>query len=533
MCGFACSLGSTRSAEELRSGFERIQYRGPDNTTQRNIHDIFMVFHRLAIMDVSSAGNQPLSVAAFPHLTLMCNGEIYNYRSLMDRYGFLMESESDCEVILHMVEALGIQRTVAELDGVFAFVLYDSTERVMHIARDAIGVRPCFWGLDQHRALYVASEAKAIDQFVTNVEPFPPGMTISWSARDRTVRHSMMFHSHRYPTLEVSSESELLPQIQHRLTDAVRKRMMSHREIGCLLSGGLDSSLIAALVARLSPQPIQTFSIGLAGSVDLKYARLVAKHIGSVHHEVELTEKQFLQAIPEVIYNIESYDTTTVRASVGNYLVSKYIRERSDCKVIFNGDGADEVCVGYLYNINAPQLNDLQREAVRLVRELHYFDVLRSDRSISSNGLEARTPFLDPNFVNFYMSIPPRYKRFDSGKMEKHLLRQSFAETGLLPQSVLWRRKCAFSDGVSMQKKSWHRIIQEFIDPQITDEEFQRAKSTMAHCPPQLKESLYYRWIFESLFHPSAHRLIPHFWLPRWTDVVDPSARELSEYVES
>ena len=533
MCGFACAVGSSRTNEELQQAFNRIAYRGPDNTTENNIDDLYMVFHRLAIMDVSAAGNQPFILHSNPDHVLMCNGEIYNHHELVTRYDFQVESGSDCEVILHMYAQFGLERTVRELEGVFAFVLYDRRNQVLHVARDPIGVRPCFIGFDSERALYVASEAKAIADFVGRIEPFCPGRTLTWDISARQVLNKQIIYPYEYPVLEGEiTEEYLLKEIRTRLMRAVDKRMMSHREIGCLLSGGLDSSLIAALVASSSEGPIQTFSIGLKGSVDLYFARKVADHIGSIHHEIELTEEEFLAAIPEVIYNIESYDTTTVRASVGNYLVSKYIRENTDCKVVFNGDGSDEVCVGYLYNINAPTLDAIQAESVRLVRELHYFDVLRSDRSISSNGLEPRTPFLDPHFVDFYMSIPPRFKQFSSKKMEKYLLRKAFSGLELLPDEVLWRRKCAFSDGVSTQKKSWHHIIQEFVDTQISDDDFLRDKDRYENCPPQLKESLYYRQIFEERFAAVAHRLIPHFWLPRWTNVIDPSARELSEYQE-
>lgn len=533
MCGFACAVGSSRSNEELRTVFDRIAYRGPDNTVEKNIDSVFMVFHRLAIMDISDAGNQPFILESNPDYVLMCNGEIYNHHKLIEKYGFQVESHSDCEVILHMYAKFGLERTIRELEGVFALVLYDKKHQVLHISRDPIGVRPCFIGFDAEKALYVASEAKAIADFVERLEPFCPGKTVTWDLRNRKVLGKQTIYPYEYsPLVGDITENFLLQQIRSRLTQAVEKRMMSHREIGCLLSGGLDSSLIAALVASFSEGPIQTFSIGLKGSVDLHFARKVAEHIGSIHHEIEFTEEDFLAAIPEVIYNIESYDTTTVRASVGNYLVSKYIKENTDCKVIFNGDGADEVCVGYLYNINAPTLDELQKESVRLVKELHYFDVLRSDRSISSNGLEPRTPFLDPHFVDFYMSIPPEFKQFSRERMEKYLLRKAFDKLDLLPDEVLWRRKCAFSDGVSTQKKSWHHIIQDFVDLQISDDDFQASRDSYAHCTPQLKESLYYRRIFEEKFASPAHDLIPHFWLPQWTDVIDPSARELSGYEE-
>jgi len=308
---------------------------------------------------------------------------------------------------------------------------------------------------------------------------------------------------------------------------------MTEREIGCLLSGGLDSSLICALVNKYYEGPkLNTFSIGLPGSIDLEYAQIVANHLGTKHHRIEVSENEFLNAIEIVIYNIESYDTTTVRASVGNYLVSKYISENSDCKVIFNGDGADECCCGYVYLKNAPTSKDLQKESEKLVEEIHYFDVLRSDRSISSNGLEARTPFLDKAFVKYYLSIPAELKMFDGvNRLEKYLLRKAFDGQGLLPDQVLWRRKCAFSDGVSAKKKSWHHIIQSFVDQKVSDEEFQRERVKIEHCTPQLKESYYYRKVFANYFRNN-EQLIPHFWMPKWTNTIDPSARELTGYEE-
>jgi asparagine synthase (glutamine-hydrolysing) len=233
-----------------------------------------------------------------------------------------------------------------------------------------------------------------------------------------------------------------------------------------------------------------------------------------------------------VIYRIESFDTTTVRASVGNYLVSKFVKDNTDCKVIFNGDGSDEVCCGYVYNINAPSLLSLQDESARLLNEIYLFDVLRSDRSISSNGLEARTPFLDKAFVDFYTAIPPKYKSFDKvNRIEKYLLRKAFEADNLLPPEVLWRHKCAFSDGVSSVKNSWHKAVKDFVDSIITDSEFTENSKDIRHCKPLLKESFYYRKVFDNLF-PNHSNLIPHFWMPKWTDVIDPSARELGNYKE-
>jgi len=363
------------------------------------------------------------------------------------------------------------------------------------------------------------------------ITPFPPG-TVWFS--DEPYLFSA-YYSYSYPVTEEGTEEEICNNIRDLLTKSVEKRMMSEREIGCLLSGGLDSSLISALVSKnmkANGKKLKTFSIGMEGSPDLEYAKKVAEHIDSEHHVVQLTSQEFLDAIETVIYNIESYDTTTVRASVGNYLVSKYIRENTNCKVVFNGDGADEVCMGYVYNQNAPSDEEFYYENIRLLREIHYFDVLRSDRSISSNGLEPRTPFLDKDFVEYYMNIEPEHKRFGkNNKPEKYLLRKAFEESGLLPDEVLWRHKCAFSDGVSSIENSWHKTLKQFVDSQLSDEEFELIKKNTEHCKPILKESAFYRKIYESYYGEHV-ALIPHFWMPRWTNVTDPSARELSNYKE-
>ena len=324
---------------------------------------------------------------------------------------------------------------------------------------------------------------------------------------------------------------EICSNVNRLLTEAVDKRLMSDRPIGCLLSGGLDSSLIAALVARnYQPGTLETFSIGIKGSTDLYYAKMVADHIQTKHHHIELTEQDFLDAIEEVIYNIESYDTTSVRASVGNYLVSKYIKENTECIVIYNGDGSDEVCGSYLYLKNAPNDQEFHDECTKLLKEIHCFDVLRSDRCVSENGLEPRTPFLDKSFVNYYMSINPSL-RTSKDRMEKFILRESFNGTGLLPDEVLWRQKEAFSDGVSGKEKSWYEIIQEMVDQKISDEEFKQFQETHLHNTPQLKESMYYRQIFEKYYGDKHSNIIPHFWMPKWNgNIVDPSARVLSVY---
>ena len=273
---------------------------------------------------------------------------------------------------------------------------------------------------------------------------------------------------------------------------------------------------------------LKTFSIGIKGSTDLEYAKNVADYIESDHHTIECTEEDFLKTIPEVIYNIESYDTTTVRASVGNYLVAKYIKENTDIVVVFNGDGSDEQS-GYKYLRNAPNKKEFHKECLKLLNNIQYFDVLRSDRSVSSKwSLEARTPFLDKEFVQYYMTIDPKLKMYgDNGLIEKYLLRKAFSGHNIIPDEVLWRPKEAFSDGCSSEERSWHKIIQEHVDKLITDDEFNINKQKYKINPPLLKESYFYRKIFDSYF-PGKANVIPYFWLPNWSDEIDPSARELS-----
>ena len=289
----------------------------------------------------------------------------------------------------------------------------------------------------------------------------------------------------------------------------------------------------AALVAQHYPRgDIETFSIGIKGAVDLDYADKVAKHIGSKHHRIELTEEDMLNAIPEVIHQIESMDTTTVRASVPNYLISKYIKENSDCKVIFQGDGMDEVAGSYLYLANAPNKDEFHKESQRLLEDIHKYDVLRADRTISCWGLEPRTPFLDKKFVNYYMSISP-YIRMHNDTIEKYLLRKSFDDMNILPSEVLWRRKEAFSDGCSGMNKSWATIVQEHVDKIITDEQFEKSANMYTHNKPLMKESLYYRILFDKHYEKHAN-VIPYFWMPKWTkdNVIDPSARILTDVYE-
>ena len=379
--------------------------------------------------------------------------------------------------------------------------------------------------------LYV-HKLKGIHDKCVYVKQFTPGTYLEYKDRDNYSLNK--YYQNDFKLNLCQPQDFILSCIKNKLTQSVKKRLLSDRPIGALLSGGLDSSLVCGIICKLYKEKnienkLKTFSIGIKGATDLDYAQNVADYIGSQHHTIECTEEDFLKAISDVIYNIESYDTTTVRASVGNYLVAKYIKENTDIVVVFNGDGSDEQS-GYKYLRNAPNKKEFQNECLKLLNNINYFDVLRSDRSVSSKwGLEARTPFLDKEFVDYYMKIDSSLKMYndENGLPEKYLLRKAFENENVIPNEVLWRPKEAFSDGCSSEHRSWHKIIQEYVDKLITDDEFNNNKDKYKINPPQLKESYFYRKIFES-YYPGKANVIPYFWLPNWSDEIDPSARELS-----
>jgi asparagine synthase (glutamine-hydrolysing) len=458
-----------------------------------------------------------------------------------------------------MYHKYGIKQTLQHLDGVFAFVLFDYKRNVVYVARDTYGVRPLFI-LDNEGCFFddimFSSELKCITKLLPDsdssvclsVKQFPPGNCYKYNfANDRyTYCNSYTFSSPNAFTVTYA-KFNWADKIYAALDNAVKKRVFdtTERDIACLLSGGLDSSIIAALVSKyytkLTGKKVHTWSIGFKGSEDIKYAQQVANHIGSEHHSIIVKPDVFLSAMERVIYDIESYDTTTVRASVGNWLISKYIKENSKAKVIFNGDGSDEVTGGYLYfhYIKDPVLFD--KECRRLLKDICYYDVLRSDRSISSHGLEARTPFLDREFVDLYLSIPPKERcHSKQGFCEKFLLRSAF-DCGLLPEKVLWRTKEAFSDGVSKTTNSWSDIIKKHVketifsgddypddDQEIIDMLVQQQNIT--HNVPTTLEQLYYRLIFQKYYSNVDPAIIPYFWMPRYIKATDASARSLNIY---
>jgi len=559
MCGIFALLNSKyHSFTNIKEHFMKTQNRGPEYSELLNIPKIntYLGFHRLAINGVNEKkSNQPFFIDG---IYLVCNGEIYNHKQLLNILNVQPYSRSDCEVIIHLYKRYGIKQTLQMLDGVFAFVLIDTNKKHIFVSRDTYGIRPLFTSVLKiyvsHNTFYhsylFSSELKSISDFGTRFEQsinqFIPGHCSKFTYNDGLPIkfHDEFIYSQPISFSNVSIFGSVYTTIYEKIYNAVHKRVQNtEREIACLLSGGLDSSLIAALVKKIHKGDLHTWSIGLKGSEDLMYAQQVADHIGSIHHSIEVDEKEFLDAIPEVIYNIESYDTTTVRASVGNWLICKKIKEQSNAKVIFNGDGADEVMGGYLYFHEAPDSIEFDKECRRLLSDIHCFDVLRSDRSISSHGLEARTPFLDRAFVDYYLSIDYRLRCHGKNqKPEKYLIRESIKkmDTDLLPESVLYRTKEAFSDGVSKQTKSWYQIIQDYVKTNVFSHLDSVDEQTIINDynpylfnRPKTLEQLYYRDIFTSYFtNPICSQIIPYFWMPKFVEATDASARTLNVYKE-
>jgi asparagine synthase (glutamine-hydrolysing) len=514
----------------------KLDARGPEGIKTVVIHGVGNLgFTRLAINGLNSSGMQPMIQ---DDRTWVCNGEIYNWRELAVQHGIEVESGSDCEVIgklyeIFMKQCIPLEGLFRALDGVFAIVIVDEGRQQTIVARDPYGVRPLYVGQLNSGEVAFASELKALPE-QESAYPFPPGHYMIVPHVGRRDLATTAYHT--IPWLKNPAYKELdaaAAAIRTALVAAVKKRMMTERPVAALLSGGLDSSLVAALVAKELRQagapPLRTFSVGMKGSSDLFYARKVADWIGSKHTEVLLTADDFFQAVPEVIRCIESYDTTTVRASVGNWLVAKAVKEQSDCKVVFNGDGADEVWGSYLYFYSAPSDHAFEEESARLLQDIHMFDVLRSDRSISSHGLEPRTPYLDKEFVAVARSVSTALRRPTKTVCEKWLMRHAFEafDGGLLPPDVLWRRKEAFSDGVSGTEKAWYEIAQEkaaALNPKWMDQ------NTLDM--PKTAEQYYYRKCFLDFYGEKLrHVNVPYFWMPRWSPgATDPSARVLKVY---
>lgn len=523
MCGIFTAIDSNINNEKLQEYSNLVKHRGPDNSKFKKINNrVFLGFNRLVVNGNDKLSDQPMHLDG---VYLIANAEVFNHKELEKKYQFEIKSKSDCEVILHMYKRFGFERTIKELDAEFAIVLYDSNIDVVFAARDHLGIRGMYIG-NIGQEIYMSSEAKAL-VFCDEVSQFKPRHYWRSDSKEFISYYELNFMIHPEQEEEIHLE-----KINQLLVNAVEKRMMSDRSIGCLLSGGLDSSLISAIVARAvsNPKEIQTFAIGMKGSPDLESAQLVADYIGTTHHSVEAKEEDFIKAIKDTIYKCGSYDVTTIRASVGHQLICNWVSENSDIKVLFSGETADEFG-SYLYFQNAPSPEAFQKESIRLLEDIHFFDMLRGDRSVSSAGLEARIPFADKEFMQYYMGIDSKQRMFSNSRIEKFLIRKAFEKEKLLPQEVLWRRKNGFSDSVSKKEKSWSKIINEYVDKQISDKEFQNNVNDFEHDKPLTKEGYFYRKIFTEMYGSACEKLTPYQWLPKWCgDVIDPSARVLSIY---
>jgi asparagine synthase (glutamine-hydrolysing) len=527
MCGILAVFTDNQTPEDkdliLEDSFE-LSKRGPDGVSSIVSPDGIYIFHRLAINDLSNDGQQPMVSG---NIKLMCNGEIYNFKELIEEYKLECKSKSDCEVILRLYEKIGFTETIKKLYGVYAIVLVDGD--IVYIARDRIGVRPLYQGKTKEGYLAVASIPNCLINFCNEVEHVIPGSIIVYNKKYVQIEQ-VINNTIRLPQERISSD--IVTQLRNTLIEAVRCRLVTDRPIGCLLSGGLDSSIITAiLVSLVGKDNVRTYSIGMEGATDLYYAKKVSEYLGTKHTEVLFTPEEGFDIIPEVIKAIGSYDITTIRASVGMYLVSKYIAKHTDDRVIFSGEGSDELLQGYLYFHNAPSIEDGEWESLRLVKNLYLYDVLRADRCISMCGLEPRVPFLDKRFVDLTLSLRADDKVPKMG-YEKYILRKAFE--GFLPEEIIWRRKEGFSDGVSSIKKSWYNHIREKVDLLISDFQLRLANMKfLSRFPHQFpsKESLYYRNLFDQIFPNYKYLQVP-YWMPKWSDSTDPSGRLISVYDE-
>ncbi len=526
MCGFAVYTGNDMMDKLLfASEFKKIQYRGPDNSFVRDFgSEGWMGFHRLSIMDVSSNGNQPL---VYKHINLVCNGEVYNFQQLRKQYEseYEFKSTSDCEVIIPLFLDKGIEETAKSLDAEFVFVIYDSVAKKYYGARDPIGIRPLFYGYSDQGEIMFASEMKTLHELCKEVKPFPPG---HYFDGDKFVCYKDISKVEKFVDHDLD---EIFKNINEKLTAGIEKRLQADVPVGFLCSGGLDSSLVCAVAAKMLDKPIKTFAVGIEDDpIDTKYAKIVADYLGADHTEVLFTKQDIFDTLSSLIYNTETWDITTIRASMGMYLICKYISENTDVKVLMTGEIADEI-LGYKYTDFAPTPEAFQAEAEKRIREIYMYDVLRADRCISSCGLEARVPFGDLDFVDYIMSIDPAKKMNTYGE-GKYLLRAAF-EGDYLPQNILHRDKAAFSDAVGHSSVDY---LKGYAEEMYSDADLAAAKDKYPTNTPFTKESLMYRDIFEKHF-PGRDGVIKDFWMPNkeWEncDVDDPSARVLPNYGKS
>ena len=513
MCGILCAFDLKQSNFSIRPQIlemsKKLRHRGPDWSGIYDASNAVLSHERLAIVDPTS-GNQPL-ISPSKKLILAANGEIYNHRALRSTCdsGYQFQTESDCEVILALYEKEG-KDFVKKLNGIFAFAIYDQERDEYFIARDHMGIIPLYMGWDGDGTFYVASELKALEGVCSKIELFPPGhylhssegKPVKWYTPDWT----------EYETVKDNPTS--IEDLHDALADAVHRQLMSDVPYGVLLSGGLDSSITSALAKKFAAKRIESgdtqtawwpqlhsFSVGLEGSPDLAASQKVAEHIGTVHHEIKFTIQEGLDAIREVIYHLETYDITTIRASTPMFLMARAIKALG-IKMVLSGEGADELFGGYLYFHKAPNAEEFHEETVRKLDKLHQYDCLRANKSLAAWGIEGRVPFLDKEFIEVAMRLNPKDKMITSDRMEKWVLRKAFES--YLPESVAWRQKEQFSDGVGY---SWIDTLKDLVEKEVTDEQMENAHFRFPAQTPQNKEEFYYRTIFESHFPSEAAAL--------------------------
>ncbi|HRU13969.1 MAG TPA: asparagine synthase B [Dysgonamonadaceae bacterium] len=516
MCGIVCTFNIKRSEESLRPQIlkmsKTIRHRGPDWSGIFSNDKAIMAHERLSIVDPESGG-QPL-YSKDRKLVLAVNGEIYNHREIRKhfegKYEFL--TQSDCEVILALYREKG-PNFLEDLNGIFAFALYDIENNRFLIGRDHIGIIPLYQGWDKDGAYYVASELKALEGYCNKIEEFLPGQYF-YSCDSQPTQ---WYHRDWMEYDNVKNNTSSVETLRKALEDAVERQLMSDVPYGVLLSGGLDSSIISAIAKKFAARRIESgnkeeawwprlhsFAIGLEGSPDLAAARKVAEHIGSIHHEIHYTVQEGLDAIRDVIYHIETYDVTTVRASTPMYLLARYIKSMG-VKMVLSGEGADEIFGGYLYFHKAPNAREFHEETVRKLGKLHLYDCLRANKSLAAWGVEGRVPFLDKEFLDVAMRLNPRDKMACNGKIEKHILREAFQD--YLPREIAWRQKEQFSDGVGY---SWIDSLKAIANEKVSDEQMENVQYRFPINPPMTKEEYVYRSIYSELFpSDSAARCVP------------------------
>jgi len=514
--------GRDLSRQKFEEYLLRTASRGPDDHRVAQTEFGLLGFGRLAIMGLTPEGMQPFFRGQD---CVACNGELYGFRTVkaeLEAEGYTFASDSDCEIILPLYYKYGLE-LFRHLDAEFAMILYDSRKKWLIAARDPVGIRPLFYGYSASGQIAFASEAKNLVGLCRKIYPFPIG---SYYCNGQFVRYCDIADTPAYHQDELPV---IYKKIREKLVAGVEKRLDADTPVGFLLSGGLDSSLVCAIAARKLQKPIRTFAIGMSGdAIDLKYARQVADHLHADHTEVIINREIVLDALEEVVAMLGTWDITTIRASVGMYLVCRYIHEHTDIRVLLTGEISDEL-FGYKYTDYAPGAAAFQAESQKRVRELYMYDVLRADRSISVNSLEARVPFGDLAFVRYVMAIDPAKKLNTYGK-GKYLLRKAFEEGDWLPESILWREKAAFSDAVG---HSMVDDIKEYAEEKYSDGEWRQRAAQYGYAAPFTKESLLYRELFEK-YYPGQAEMIADYWMPNraWPgcDVSDPSARVLKNY---